>query len=353
MRKINRYVGKTVFLAVLMVLMVLLALDLVGTFIDEMGSLRGDYTLLEALIYVLLTVPGRIYQYLPYASLVGCLVGLGILANASELVVIRAAGVSVARISWMVIKPVLFFVALGVGLGEYVTPYTDQVADSRRSLAMGDQHNVQVQGRLWTREGNDFIYFGAVHPDGVIHGLTRYRFDDQRQLLQASYSSEARYQDGYWDETDIAITHLRNDSALAEHQEYRRWDTDLSPTLLNIVALEPHALSIRNLFFYSNYLRQQDLENGEYRLALWEKSLQPLATVSLVLIAISFIFGPLREVTMGQRIFTGVVFGIVFRLTQSLLGPSSLVFGFPPIIAVIIPIAACFGLGFYLLNRTR
>lgn len=353
MRKINWYVGKTVFVAVLMVLLVLLALDVVGTFIDEMGSLRGEYTLFEALIYVLLTVPGRVYQYLPYASLVGCLAGLGILANASELVVIRAAGVSVARLSWMVIKPVLLFVALGIGLGEYVTPYTDLVADSRRALAMGNQHEVQVQGRLWTREGNDFIYFGAVHPDGVIHGLTRYRFDGQRQLLEASYSREVSYEGGYWHEKDVAITHLQNDSAQAEHQQSRRWDTDLSPTLLNIVALEPHALSIRNLFFYSNYLRQQGLETGEYRLALWEKALQPLATVSLVLIAISFIFGPLREVTMGQRIFTGVVFGIVFRLTQSLLGPSSLVFGFPPIIAVIIPIAGCFGLGLYLLNRTR
>jgi lipopolysaccharide export system permease protein len=353
MRKINRYVGKTVFLAVLMVLLVILALDLAGTFIDEMGSLREDYNVIEALIYILLTLPGRTYQYLPYASLVGCLVGLGILANASELVVIRAAGVSVKRICWMVIKPVLFFVALGIALGEYVIPYTDQLADSRRAVALGDQRSVQTQRGLWTREGNDFIYFGAVQPDGVIHGVTRYRFDENQRLLQASYTSEASYQGGYWREEDISITHLEHESVRADRQDERQWDTDLSPALLNIVALEPHALSIRNLFFYSNYLGQQGLQNSEYRLAFWEKALQPLATISLVLIAISFIFGPLREVTMGQRIFTGVVFGIVFRLTQSLLGPSSLVFGFPPVIAVVIPIAGCFGLGFYLLNRTR
>src|SRR5690625_2110968 len=138
MRKINWYVGKTVFMAVLMVLLVLLALDVVGTFIDEMGSLRGEYTLFEALVYVLLTVPGRVYQYLPYASLVGCLAGLGILANASELVVIRAAGVSVARLSWMVIKPVLLLVARGIGVGGYGRACTGRGAGRRGALGLSN-----------------------------------------------------------------------------------------------------------------------------------------------------------------------------------------------------------------------
>ena len=80
---------------------------------------------------------------------------------------------------------------------------------------------------------------------------------------------------------------------------------------------------------------------------------KPLATAALVLVAISFIFGPLRSVTMGQRIFTGVVLGIVFVLLQKLLGPSSLVFGFPPLIAVLFPIALCIALGMYLLNKAR
>jgi lipopolysaccharide export system permease protein len=139
----------------------------------------------------------------------------------------------------------------------------------------------------------------------------------------------------------------------SENLPSRRWETPLTPTLLNIVVAEPETLSIRSLYYYINYLKGQGLGSSDYSLAYWEKLLQPLATVSLVLIAISFIFGPLREVTMGQRIFTGVVFGVVFRLVQSLLGPSSVVFGFAPIIAVAIPILLCALLGLYLLNRAR
>lgn len=353
MRKINRYVARSVFGAILMVLLVVLSLDLIGTFIDEVGNLSGDYTVMEALLYLLLTLPQRIYDYLPYASLIGCLVGLGILANASELVVIRAAGISVARIAWMVLKPVLAFVVLGIVLGEYVTPYTEQLAESRRAVALGEQQALHTERGLWNREGNEFMYFSAVQPNGVLHGVTRYQFDDQRRLRQVSRARQAVYQGGYWQEEDVALTRFNGDTTSTARSSIRRWKTDLSPSLLNIVALEPEALSIANLFYYANYLTQQNLDSNEYRLAFWQKLLQPLATISLVLIAISFIFGPLREVTMGQRIFTGVVFGIVFRLTQSLLGPSSLVFGFPPVIAVLIPIAACAGLGVYLLSRTR
>ncbi|MGD8174331.1 LPS export ABC transporter permease LptG [Marinimicrobium sp. ARAG 43.8] len=370
MRKISRYVARTVFAAISLVLIVVLSLDLIGSFIDEMGDLRGNYTVLEALLYISLTLPGRLYEYLPYACLIGCLVGLGLLASSSELVVMRAAGVSVKRITWLVLKPVLAFIVLGLVLGEFVTPYTDQVAESRRAVAMGGQRALHTERGFWHREGNSYMYFNAIQPNGILHGVTRYEFDDQQRLTEASYAEQVTYQSDYWQEEDVAVTRfVRDENGEApdrtseniegiegtETAEYalRRWNTDLTPALLNIIALQPEALSIRNLAFYSNYLSEQRLESSEYRLAFWEKALQPLATISLVLVAISFIFGPLREVTMGQRIFTGVVFGIAFRLTQSLLGPSSLVFGFPPLVAVLIPIAACTLFGFYLLSRTR
>ncbi|EGH42433.1 hypothetical protein PSYPI_08415, partial [Pseudomonas syringae pv. pisi str. 1704B] len=44
---------------------------------------------------------------------------------------------------------------------------------------------------------------------------------------------------------------------------------------------------------------------------------------------------PQRSVTLGQRVFTGVVVGFTFRIVQDLLGPSSLLFGFPPLLAVL------------------
>ena len=117
------------------------------------------------------------------------------------------------------------------------------------------------------------------------------------------------------------------------------------------MVLAPDALSISGLWRYIHYLGEQGLSNGSYWLAFWTKVLQPLVTAALVLMAISFIFGPLRSVTLGQRVFTGVLVGFVFRIAQDLLGPSSLVFGFSPLLAVVVPAGICALAGFFLLRR--
>lgn len=368
MRKINRYVSRSITGSVLMVLLVVMALLLIAALVDEIGSLRGNYTLQEMLIYVGLTLPRRLYEIMPFACLIGCLVGLGLLAGTSELVVMRAAGISVGRIIWMVMKPLSVFILIGVVLGEYVTPYTEQVAESRRAIALDRPTPESRRGSMWHREGNDFMHFNAVLPNGVLYGITRYKFDESRNLVESNYTQQAIYQQGYWQEESISITRFLQPGSAASEEDLqqgkligtetdtlasRRWETPMTPELLNLQVAEPEALSAGSLYSYVRYLKEQGLVSSDYSLAFWQKLLQPLATLSLVMIAISFIFGPLREVTMGQRIFTGVVFGVVFRLSQDLLGPSSVVFGFAPVIAVALPIAFCFCLGLYLLNKAR
>jgi lipopolysaccharide export system permease protein len=353
MRKLDNYIARTVVGSTLMVLLVIVALIAIADLIDELGKVEAGYNFVEVLFYVGLSVPSAIYEQLPFAALVGCLVGLGILANASELVVMRAAGISVGRITWAVMKPALGFIVLGILLGEYVTPFTDQMAESRKAIVLGDKQALESRHGLWNREGNEYMHFNAVLPNGKLYGVTRYQFDQGGRLLSSSFSESAIYQNGYWFEEKGKETHFNEGGITLSDFSQRRWDTKLSPNLLNVLVLNPDALSVYSLYTYSNYLSQQGLENKEYRLAFWKKLMQPLATASLVIIAISFVFGPLREVTMGFRIFTGVIVGIVFQTSQDLLGPSSLVFGFPPILGVSIPLIVCFLIGFLLLRRAN
>ncbi|MAZ89917.1 MAG: LPS export ABC transporter permease LptG [Cellvibrionaceae bacterium] len=351
MRKLNQYIARTVIAAVGMVLLVIVSLDAISALVDQLGELKGKYDFVEAMIYVGLTLPGRIYNNIPLSALVGCLAGLGMLATSSELVIMRAAGVSVAQITWAVMKPVLLFIAVSIALGEYVTPLTDQIADSRRAIAQGDKKALESRHGLWNREGNEFMHFNAVLPNGRLYGVTRYQFDDQGQLTASSFAQTALFQGDHWLEEDGKESLIGADGVSVRSYDWRRWNTELSPRLLNVLVLTPDAISIQNLYSYAQYLEQQELDSSEYWLAFWKKLLQPLATASLVLIAVSFIFGPLREVTMGQRIFTGVIVGIVFRTSQDLLGPSSLVFGFSPLIAVALPVLVCAGIGVYLLRK--
>ena len=351
MRKLDGYIGRSVFVAILAVLGIILGLATLFALIDELGDLSDTYTLGNAAWYVLLTAPRRLYELLPMSALIGCLIGLGSLASSSELTIMRAAGVSVARIVWAVMKPMLVLMLAGVLIGEYVAPAAEDQAQASRSLAQGGGEAQSGKHGLWHRQGNEYIHINTVQPNGLLYGVTRYEFDDQRHLLRSSFARKATYEQDHWQLNQVTTTEFKGDHTEVVSQDALRWDVALTPQLLGTVVMAPESLSITGLWDYIHYLSAQGLNSGKYWLAFWTKVLQPLVTVALVLMAISFIFGPLRSVTLGQRVFTGVLVGFVFRIAQDLLGPSSLVFGFPPLLAVALPAAVCAIAGAWLLRR--
>lgn len=333
MAKLDRYIGQSVLLAILAVLGIILGLASLFAFIDEMGDLSDTYTVMEAGNFVLLTAPRRLYEMLPMAALIGCLIGLGSLASSSELTIMRAAGVSIGRIVWAVMKPMLVLMLVGLLIGEYVAPVTENKAQADRSLAQGGGEAQSSKRGMWHRQGEEYVHINAVQPDGLLLGVTRYRFDSERKIVTSSFARRAQYQNDHWLLADVRTTYFRGDHTEVVNAPEERWDVSLTPELLNTVILAPESLSITGLWDYIHYLSDQGLNNSRYWLAFWTKVLQPMVTAALVLMAISFIFGPLRSVTLGQRVFTGVLVGFVFRIGQDLLGPSSQVFGFPPLLA--------------------
>jgi lipopolysaccharide export system permease protein len=354
MRLLNQYLFSTLISSILMVLLVICSLDMLAKFIDELDKITNDYTFLEVCIYVGLNMPASIYRYMPFAALVGGLIGLGSLASTSELLIMRAAGVSLMRLTASIIKPVLLLIVIVLLLAEYVIPTAEQYSENRRDIKRQDiKTALSSRGGLWNREGSEFMHFNSVQANGKLLGVTRYNFDEKNELTSTSFAQSAIYINGQWQEENVIETVITPSVIKKNTYQVRPWKIQLSPALLSILVQKPESLSISKLYQYITYLDQQNIDNGSYKLSFWNKVLQPLAIISLVVISISFIFGPLREVTMGYRIFSGVVVGIVFQMSQKLLGPISLVNGFSPLVAVLIPILFCFGMGFFLLLRNR
>ncbi len=353
MRRLSRHIGITVFRAVAVTLVVFVGLDMVTELIDEASALQREYGYLDAAVYVLTKLPSTVYEYMPNATLIGCIYGLGTLVGNSEVTVMRASGVSLFRIVYLVMRPVMLFVLVSIAIGEYVSPYTDQIATATRdNLRNGASAQDSASG-LWIREGSEFMHFNAVFPGGILFGVTRYQFDQQQNLVEASFSTRATYNvtSGNWVEENVAITRFDKNKTVTERQITRDWVSGLSPDVLTVNILPPSSLPIMILKDHVEFLRQQGASTGVYELALWRKLLQPMAVLALVILAISFVFGPLREATMGFRIFVGVLIGISFKMLQDLLGPFSIVFEMPIVVAILGPILLSLALGLYLLRR--
>lgn len=362
MKLLDIYVAKHVLGGFLVVLLVVAGLDMLFALVEELKDVGGNYTFAAAVEFVLLTVPRRLYEFIPLSSLIGCMLGLGILASSSELTVMRAAGVSTLGIILKVMKPVMLIILFALGLGEFVVPASEQRAQSHRQVALTGGGAIYDASRVWHRDDMTFLHINAVIPDGSVRGLTRYEFNEDLTLARSSFAEEAYFNDGEWllkgiRETRFpAAVHEENPQTAqltTQAIDQEIWQSGLTPELLQVVMVKPTNLSISGLLSYSDYLIDQGLAAEQYRVAFWTKLLLPLSIFALVLVAVSFIFGPLRSVTLGQRLITGIIIGLAFKLTQDILGPTSAVFGFSPFIAVIIPILICIGFGFWLLNRAR
>jgi lipopolysaccharide export system permease protein len=352
MRQLDSYVARTVMMATIVVMVVIVGLDAIFTLVDELDNLKGDYQLVDALLFSGLRLPRRIYEYMPMACLIGCLAGLGSMAANSELTVMRAAGVSINRIVLAVLKPMAVLMLLSVLLGEYVVPGLERIAQAQKAVAQGAGEALSNKGKgFWHREGNTFMRFNAVEPGGVLHGITRYQFNDENELKQVVYGQRAIYQNAYWQVENLVTTIIDEGGVRQKRQDSGRWDTDLTPEKLSVVIVSPRDMSITGLYYYSQYLDKQGLNTDQYMLSFWRKVTQPLSTFALVILGISFIFGPLRSVTPGYRIFSGIVVGMIYKYAEEMLSPASIVLGFEPIWASIIPISACMILGLYLMRK--
>jgi len=353
MIRLNRYLWRAVMVPTLALVLVLVALNSLFAFIYELEWLRDDYQAWQALMFVLTTSPRTLVDFMPMAILLGTLLGLGLLANSGELTVVRAAGVSTFRICWMVMRPAILLLLVTALVGEYVAPYAEQVAQSNRAMAESGGAALKSKYGYWHREGEEFIHINAVQPNGVLYGVTRYRYDDQDHLEESLFIRRAIYQGDHWFMEDISGSRIQGDRVEPYVLDSGVWETSLTPQLLSMIILKPEHLALSKLKEYASYLSRQGLEAGEYLLAFWQKLLQPLATLGMVLVATSFIFGPLRQVTMGLRMTAGIATGLAFHYGQQFFGHMSLVFDTSPMLAALIPALLSIFVGMLLLVRSR
>lgn len=348
---IYNYIGRTVLTYILLAIVLVLGVDLIFSFVRQLRYLgQGDYTIPVILQYLILKFPGRIYNMFPMASLLGAIMGLGLLAGHSELVVMRASGISFKQITWAVLRVALALTVFLTLLGEFVLPYAEYKADAIRAAARGKGQALYTAQGIWIKDGSSFIHVNVVKPDGLMLGVTRYEYDDKYQLQTASYSASARFADHHWIVENTRQSHMSAEQIKTETIPMMKWPSEVSPNLLSVLETHADELSMRGLLSYIAYLKDNQLDYNEYSLHFWKKIFQPLATLIMVFLAVPFIFGPLRSATLGLRILSGVMLGFCFYILNELFGPLSLVYHMPPILGAVLPSLLFAGLAMLLLR---
>ncbi len=338
MRILDRYIAQTVISGTLMTLMVLGALlafvDFVGE-IDDVG--KGQYGVTEAALYVLLSLPKRLYELFPTAVLLGSLLGLGMLAGNSELIVVRAAGVSIFRIVRSVLQAGLVLVILVAVTGEVLVPLSEREAQTIRTTSLKQNISLGKHG-FWARDGMNYIQVGRVYPDYQLGNLKIYQLDKNNQLKQIVHANAARYVNGSWQLKRVQRSIFSDGKVSSESLKTLDWPELLNPELFTVVSVKPATMSAIDLYLYSKYLQDNQLDASHYQLAFWIKVMTPISSLVMLLIALPFIFSSQRSGGSGFRILVGLLLGIGFFMLNRTINHLGQIYGVYPFFSAAIPV---------------
>jgi lipopolysaccharide export system permease protein len=353
MKLINRYIGVSIVKATLVAMLLLLSLETFFAFVNEIRYVgTGDYTIADALTYLIFQMPQRLYQMFPMSALLGSIMGLGILASNSELVALRAAGIGYRQIMKAVFQ-VGFLMAVLVWIsGEFLAPLTDRIAQNQRAFALSGGQALMTDQGTWMRDGRDFVHVSSLHVNGFLEGVTRYQFDESLRLKKAIYAAQAERKRDHWILYNVRETEISDEGLSTRRAPQERWYSSLDPEVLRVVGMKYlDRLSLVGLIKAIEYRQANGLEVGAYQYALWDKCVQPFVVLVMILLGISAIFGPLRNANFSLRMLSGILMGFAFFILNASFGPLSVLYGIPPFLAVMIPSMLVLAFCYKILSR--
>lgn len=357
MKRMDLYIARTVIVNVLLVLLVLTVLAAIMNFVSEIHTTYNHphYTLWEAALYTLMQVPAGMYDMFTVAVLLGALLGLGELAAHNELTVFRVAGVSAARIGLAAICGGVLLAAACVLLGEFVVPNTEQTAEDRRAELVDERSNPFGAGGVWARDGMSFVNVRAVANRETARGVYVYNVGPDRQLKRVDAATLGKFKDGRAHLVHVRGTTFEPDAAGSDVRTKRQqvWKTSLTPELISLFAVDADTLSAHGLYSYIDYLQANRLDDSRYRAAFWARIAKPVALLAMLLLALPFVFGPLRSSSTGQRMLTGMLLGIGFYVSNSIFMQTGIVFGLNPVFTAWLPTVLLAGISLFAVQRIR
>jgi lipopolysaccharide export system permease protein len=131
------------------------------------------------------------------------------------------------------------------------------------------------------------------------------------------------------------------------------WDSLLDPGMLSLLVVEPNFLPVWALYRYIGFMEENGLSSITYEVAFWGKVAVPLVILAMISLAVPLLFGSLRSVGVGQRVFVGVLIGIVFYVLNKGFSQLAVVYPVSPVVAAFLPGTLCFIGALWLFGRAR
>jgi lipopolysaccharide export system permease protein len=338
----DRYIAKTLLSYTIIVLVFWTSIYSFFNFLAELSNVEKDgYTILSAFTYIILQLPEVAYKQASPIILLGCILGMGHLATTGQLLIFRVSGVSILKITLLTLKNSLIFVFFFIAIGEFLAPISSNLAKSSKSNAMGNSSASINQNGFWIRDGDNFINVERNIDGTLFSGITVIEVNSSNEIERVIKSENAMFDGDSLDMNGSKIFSIDESSSfdrisLKERNSYDK-TVSFDQDVIDSLEIEPEDLSTLTLIKQIRFYSDNKLRSGVFEVELYKRLIQPITLIAMILLAMLFIFGSTRDVTLGRKIFFGVALGLSFEMLLRVFSAMALGLDISPFLSSILP----------------
>jgi len=313
---LDTYVSKQYLKILGMTMVGMLGLFYISTFIDLSDKLfKGQTTLLRIGEFLMWSTPQFLSYIIALSVMLSALVTVGLLTKNSELIVMRACGVSLYRTALPMIAFALGGSAVLFLMEENVLAVANQRAERLRyEIRTGNPKTFGVLNRKWIAGNNGEVFHYQYYDpkNRELNNLSVFQFDPQsNRLASRLFAERARFNDQrqYW-YLDEGWNRTFDPNGIGSYERYEGWTRPFEPPDYFVTeAREPDLMNFGQLRRYITELQASGYDVLEHQVGLHRKIAFPFVTLVMTLIAVPF------AVTTGRRgAMYGIGVGIVLAL---------------------------------------
>jgi lipopolysaccharide export system permease protein len=241
-----------------------------------------------------------------------------------------------------------------VGLSEFVAPPLEKYARQVKVFSKYSEFSFAGNRGTWVRDGDTVIGIDQQSSLAKFGGVQLFRFDSGRRLLSVGRAESATVnRKNTWKLENYVETRFTADGTVVRKVPVEEIRSSLSPDFLGLAVVEPQAMGIRDLRTYTRHLERNSLDASRFEVALWSRIARIAALMLVLILALPFALGPMRNTGQGARTVIGILIGAGFVLLSQTLENSGQILGLSPVLTGWLPTALLAVLTFGMLLRAR
>ena len=336
---LDRYLTGEFTMNLVFITVSFISLFLIIDFFEKIRMFLSNKATLEQMaLFFLFRIPMVLSQSLPAALLLASLMTCGTLTRHSEIVAMKANGISLYRIAFPILAIAAFVCVLIFLLSEWITPYANARAEHIRLIEVQKQSSRGSfkQDQIWYRGEKGIYNFKTFNAgNNTLQGITIHYLDHEMNLSMRLDAEKGEWKEGHWVFYNVLTAKFQQggDFPLLEKMPTLLVDLPEKPSDFKVVQKDVDEMGYFELKRYIHKLQTDGYDATRYAVDLQGKIAFPLVGIILTVIGIAFSLRSERSGGIAQGIGAGIILGfsywLVFAFGMSLGRSGTL----PPLIA--------------------